>query len=61
MINAYQTVDCQQLKRMAARSAGRSLACNYFIRTACVHIMMRGGTWHVKLNAGGEIAPRAAW
>jgi hypothetical protein len=37
------TVDCQQLKRTGARSAGRSAACNDFIPTACVSNMRTWG------------------
>jgi hypothetical protein len=36
-------VDCQQLKRTGARSAGRSAACNDFILTACVCKMKTWG------------------
>ncbi len=38
-------VDCQQLKRTGARSAGRSAACNDFIPTAFMRNMRtwRGG------------------
>ncbi len=50
-------VDCQQLKRTCARSAGCSAACNGFIPTACVRNMMTwGGTWHINLDVGREIA-----
>ncbi len=50
-------VDCQQLKRTGARSAGRSAACNDFIPTACVRNMMTwGGPGMVhNLDVGGEI------
>ncbi len=51
------SVDCQQLKRTGARSAGHGAACNDFIPTACMRNMMTwGGTWHVNLDVGGEIA-----
>jgi hypothetical protein len=36
-------VDCQQLKRTGARSAGRTAACNDFILTACVCNMTMWG------------------
>jgi hypothetical protein len=47
-----------QLKRMGARSVGRSAACNDFIPTACVRNMM---TWgrdlaRYNLDMGREIA-----
>jgi hypothetical protein len=35
-----ETVYCQQLKRMGARSAGSSMACNDFLLTACLCNMM---------------------
>jgi hypothetical protein len=55
-VNVESAVDCQQLKRTGARSAGRFVACNDFIPTACVRNMMTwGGTWHVHLDVGGEI------
>ncbi len=37
------TVDCKQLKRTGARSAGRSAACYDFIPTACVRNMKTWG------------------
>jgi hypothetical protein len=39
---SFHPVDCQQLKRTGARSAGRSAACNDFTPTACVRNMI---TW----------------
>ncbi len=55
-------VDCQQLKRMGARTAGRNAACNHFIPTACVHNMTWGepgtlsGTWTESETARGCVA-----
>jgi hypothetical protein len=55
-------VDCQQLKLMGARTAGRTAACNYFILTACVHNMTWGEpgtlswTWAESETATGCVA-----
>ncbi len=39
-----------------ARSAGRSVACNDFIPTACIHNMMWGGPGMYNLDVGREMA-----
>jgi hypothetical protein len=42
-VKKQQAVDCQQLKRTGARSAGRTAACYDFIPTACVRNMKTWG------------------
>jgi hypothetical protein len=50
------TVDCQQLERTGARSAGRGAACNDFILTACVCNLMMWGDLASCNYLGREIA-----